>query len=85
MRTLHIENHEIENFIEKRYGQDTQSLWQDFSTFVKVSLSDNYSSITSKEAKRRVESAIKEIDDGKATMLIQETYDKEMKTFMDSL
>jgi len=85
MRTLQIENHEIESFIENRYGQDTQSLWQDFATFVKVSLNDNYPSISSAEAKRRVENALKEIDDGTATMLTQEAYDKEMNAFMDKL
>jgi hypothetical protein len=85
MRTLQIQNQEIENFIDNRYGKDTQSLWQDFSAFVKVSLSDNYPSITTEEAKMRVEIALSEIDSGKATMLTQEAYDTEMKTFMDSL
>ena len=85
MRTLQIENAEIESFIENRYGQDTQSLWQDFAIFVKVSLNDNYPSISAAEAKRRVENALKEIDDGTATMLTQEAYDKEMNAFMDKL
>ena len=85
MRTLQIENHEIESFIEHRYGQDTQSLWQDFATFVEASLNDNYPSISASEAKSRVESALREIDDGTATMLTQEAYDKEMDAFMDKL
>jgi len=85
MLTLQIQNKEIENFIDKRYGTDTQSLWQDFSAFVKVSLADNYPSIDADEAKRRVEKALKEIEDGTATMLSQEAYDKEMQTFMKSL
>jgi 5,10-methylenetetrahydrofolate reductase len=85
MRTLQIENHEIESFIEKHYGQDTQSLWQDFATFVKVSLNDNYPGISASQAKRRVKNALKEIDGGTATMLTQEAYDKEMNAFMDKL
>ena len=85
MLALQIENKEIENFIDKRYGTDTQSLWQDFSAFVKVSLTDDYPSIDADEAKRRVEKALKEIEDGTATMLSQEAYDEEMQTFMKSL
>ncbi|MEA3490500.1 MAG: hypothetical protein U9R27_01225 [Campylobacterota bacterium] len=85
MMTLQIENSEMENFIEKRYGTDTHSLLQDFETFVKVSLSDNYPTITAQEAKSRVEYALKKIDKGQAQMLSQEAYDKEMKLFMDSL
>ena len=85
MLTLQIQNKEIENFIDKRYGTDTQSLWQDFSAFVKVSLTDNYPSIDANEAKRRVEKAIQEIDDDTVTMVSQEAYDKEMQTFMKSL
>ncbi len=41
MKTLQIENQEIEEFISKCYGSDMQSLWQDFATFVKVSLTDS--------------------------------------------
>ena len=85
MLTLQIQNKEIENFIDKRYGTDTQSLWQDFSAFVKVSLTDNYPSIDANEAKRRVEKAIQEIEDDTATMISQEAYDKEMQIFMKSL
>ena len=85
MLALQIENKEIENFIDKRYGTDTQSLWQDFSAFVKVSLTDDYPSIDANEAKRRVEKALKELEDGTATMLSQEAYDEEMQVFMKSL
>jgi len=85
MITLQIENSEMENFIDKRYGKDTQSLLQDFATFVKVSLTDNYPAITPQEAKIRVEDALQEIDAGQAQMLSQEAYDKEMKLFMDTL
>ncbi len=85
MLTLQIQNHEIENFIDMRYGADTQSLWQDFAAFVKVSLTDNYPSIDANEAKRRVDKALKEIEEGTATMISQEAYDKEMQIFMKSL
>ena len=85
MLTLQIQNKEIENFIDKRYGTDTQSLWQDFRAFVKVSLTDDYPSIDANEAKKRVEKALKELEDGTATMVPQEAYDKEMQIFMKSL
>jgi len=85
MLTLKIDNSELESFIKEYYGYDIQDFLKDFTAFVKTSLSDNYPSITSSEAKRRVANAIKEIDEGKAVMLTQEAYDKEMKEFMDSL
>jgi len=85
MKTLQIENIEIESFIDNRYGNDIQSLWQDFSSFVKVSLSDDYASISKKEAKLRVAKAIEEVELGNADMLSQEEYDKEMNTFMKVL
>jgi len=85
MLTLKIDNSELESFIKEYYGYDIQDFLKDFTTFVKTSLSDNYPSITSSEAKRRVANAIKEIDEGKAVMLTQEAYNKEMKEFIDSL
>jgi len=85
MITLQIDNREVENFIKQHYDQDTQSLWRDFTAFMKTSLDDKYPAISQKEAKRRVANALKEIDNGSATMLTQEAYDQEMKTFMDSL
>lgn len=85
MKTLQIESQEIENFISQRYGNDTQSLWQDFATFVKVSLTDGYTSISKQEAKKRVSKAIEEVESGTATMLTQEEYEKEMNVFMKSL
>jgi len=85
MKTLQIENREIENFISHRYGDDMQSLWQDFATFVKVSLTDSYPTISKDEAKQRVSKAIAEIEDNSAKMLSQEEYDKEMNLFMKSL
>ena len=85
MKTLQIENKEIESFIDNRYGNDIQSLWQDFSSFVKVSLSDDYASISKEEAKLRVAKAIEEVELGNADMLSQEEYDKEMHAFMKTL
>ena len=85
MKTLQIENVEIETFIANRYGNDMQSLWQDFSSFVKVSLSDGYDTVTKQEAKERVAQAIEEIESGDADMLSQEEYDKEMHAFMKAL
>lgn len=85
MKTIQIDSQEIENFISQRYGNDTQSLWQDFATFVKVSLTDGYPDISNQEAKQRVAKAIAEVEQGTATMLSQEEYDKEMNAFMKSL
>ena len=85
MLTLQVDNPEIENFIDKHYGVDMQSLLQDFTAFVKVSLSDGYPSISATEAKQRVAKALEEIEQGKATMLSQEAYDNEMQIFMKSL
>ncbi len=85
MMTLEVQNKEIERFIDNRYGNDIQSLWQDFSSFVKVSLSDDYASISKEEAKLRVAKAIEEVELGNADMLSQEEYDKEMNAFMKTL
>ena len=85
MKTLQIENQEMEEFISQRYGGDMQSLWQDFATFVKVSLTDAYPSISKEEAKRRVAKAIEKVEQGKAEMLSQKEYDVEMNEFMKNL
>ena len=85
MKILQIENQEMEEFISKRYGSDTQSLWQDFATFVKVSLTDSYPSISKQEAKRRVAKAIEEVEQGKAEMLSQKEYEAEINEFMKNL
>ena len=100
MLTLQIQNQEIENFIDDRYGKDTQSLWKDFTAFVKVSLSDNYPSITAEEAKRRVDIALREIDeedkkrfrktykgmkDGSVKMFSQDEAKKEIDDFLETL
>jgi hypothetical protein len=85
MKTLQIENQEMEEFISNRYGSDMQSLWKDFATFVKVSLTDAYPGISKEEAKRRVAKAIEEVEQGKAEMLSQKEYDVEMNEFMKNL
>jgi len=85
MKTLQLDNQEIEKFISQRYGSDTQSLWQDFATFVKVSLTDGYPGISKQEAKQRVAKALEEVEQGTATMLSQDEYDKEMNAFMKTL
>jgi hypothetical protein len=85
MKTLQIENQEMEEFISNRYGSDTQSLWQDFATFVKVSLTDAYPSISKEEAKKRVARAIEEVEQGKAEMLTQNEYEADINEFMKNL
>lgn len=85
MKTLQIENQEMEEFISKRYGSDMQSLWQDFATFVKVSLTDAYPSISKQEAKQRVAKAIEEVEQGKAEMLSPKEYEAEINEFMKNL
>ena len=83
--TLQIDDVEIESFIDQRYGMDMQSLLQDFTSFVKASLGDSYPSITADIAQKRVSKALDEIDNGTATMLTQEEYEKEMQVFMQAL
>jgi len=85
MKTLQIENQEMEEFISKRYGSDMQSLWQDFATFVKVSLTDAYPAISKEEARKRVARAIEEVEQGKAEMLTQKEYEADMNEFMKNL
>ena len=85
MKTLQIENQEMEEFISHRYGSDTQSLWQDFATFVKVSLTDAYPSISKEEAKKRVARAIEEVEQGKAEMISPKEYETEINEFMKHL
>jgi ABC-type sulfate transport system substrate-binding protein len=38
MHTIHIDNAELESFINSQYGKDDQSLMADFITFVKTEL-----------------------------------------------
>ena len=85
MLTLQIENQKIEHFVDRYYGEDTQSLWRDFVAFIHVSLKDGYPTISPEEARARVEQALREIDDGQAEMLTAERYEQEMAQFMDRL
>ena len=85
MQTIQINNPEIENFISSKYGDDTQSLLSDFVKFIKISLDNNYPSISKDEAKRRVTQAVEEVKNGIAVLLSQEEYDKDMDEFLKSL
>ena len=85
MQTIQINNPEIENFISSKYGDDTQSLLSDFVKFIKISLDNNYPSISKDEAKRRVTQAVEEVKNGTAVLLSQEEYDKDMDEFLKSL
>ena len=85
MQTIQINNPEIENFISSQYGNDTQGLLSDFVKFVKLSLEDGYPAISKDEAKRRVAQAVEEVKNGKAVLLNQEEYDKDMNEFLKSL
>jgi len=85
MQTIQINNPEIESFIASQYGDDTKSLLSDFVKFVKLSLDDAYPAITKDEATRRVAQAVKEVENGKAVLLSQKEYDKDMDEFLKSL
>jgi len=85
MQTIQINNPEIENFISSQYGDDTQSLLNDFMQFVKLSLDDNYPAISKNEARKRVSQAVEEVKNGQAIFLSQEEYDKDMNEFLKSL
>ena len=85
MQTIQINNMEVESFIASRYGNDTQSLVNDFIKFVKLSLDDGYLAITKEEAKKRVAKSLQDIKSGKAVLLSQKEYDKEIDEFMKTL
>ena len=85
MQTIQINNPEIENFISSQYGNDTQSLLNDFVKFVKLSLDDGYPVISKDEAQKRVAKAVEEVKSGKAVLLSQAEYDDDMNEFMKSL
>ena len=85
MQTIQINNPEIENFISSKYGNDTQSLLSDFVKFVRLSLDDGYPTITKNEARRRVAQAVEEVKNGRAVLLTQAEYDKDINEFMKSL
>ncbi len=85
MQTIQINNPEIEKFISSQYGNDTQSLIDDFVNFVKFSLHDGYPTLSSEEARQRVLQAIDEVKNGSAELLSQDKYDEDMNEFMKSL
>ncbi len=85
MQTIQINNPEIESFLSSQYGNDTQSLLNDFVKFVKLSLDDGYPAITKEEATLRVSQAIEEVKNGSAKLLTQDEYNEDMKEFMKSL
>ncbi|QOY54311.1 hypothetical protein HUE87_10590 [Candidatus Sulfurimonas marisnigri] len=85
MKTIQINNPDIENFISSQYGNDTEGLLSDFVKFVKLSLNDGYPAISKDEAKRRVAKAVEDVKSGEAVLLSQEEYDTDMKEFINSL
>jgi hypothetical protein len=85
MQTIQINNPEIENFLTANYGNDTQSLLNDFVRFVKLSLDDGYPVISNDEVKKRVTQAVDEVKSDKAVLLTQEQYDEEMNDFLRTL
>lgn len=85
MKTIQINNPDIEKFISSQYGNDTESLLNDFVKFVKLSLDDGYPAISQDEARRRIDKAVQEVKSGKAVLLSQEEYDANMNEFMTSL
>ncbi len=85
MQTIQINNPEIESFLSSQYGNDTQSLLNDFVHFIKLSLDDGYTTITKEEATLRVAQAIEEVKNGSANLLTQNEYDEDMKEFMKTL
>ncbi len=85
MQTIEINNPEIENFLSSQYGNDTQSLLNDFVKFIKLSKDDGYPLISKEEVKRRVTQAVYEVENGEAVLLNQKDYDKEINEFLKSL
>ena len=85
MQTIKINNPDIEKFISSRYGNDTESLLNDFVKFVKLSLDDGYPAISKDEAKKRVAKAVEDVKSGEAVLLSQEEYDADMNKFIESL
>jgi hypothetical protein len=85
MQTIRIDNPEAEKFIASRYGNDTNSLVDDFIKFVKLSLDDGYPSISKEEARSRVAKSLQDVRNGNAILLTQEEYDKEIDEFMKTL
>jgi uncharacterized membrane-anchored protein YitT (DUF2179 family) len=85
MITLQINNPDIENFIKSNYGVDKYKLISDFVSFIKNRFDSDRFSITSHEAKQRVEKAMQELENGSAIMLLEDEYNKEMQEFISTL
>ena len=82
MQTIKIE---IEDHIYKKVVDSGVNLQERFKEMIYDFLDDGYPAITTKEAKRRVANAVKDVRDGSATLLTQEEYDKDMDSFLKSL
>lgn len=78
MQTIDIDNPEIESFITSKYGDDTQSLLDDFMKFMKLSLDDGYPVITKEDEKKEVAQAVEEVNSATEKLLGQSEYDDEM-------
>ncbi len=85
MQTIQINNPEIENFLTSNYGNDTQSLLNDFVNFVRLSIDDGYPTISKDEAKKRITKAVEEVKSGDAVLLTQDEYDEDMNEFLKRL
>ena len=82
MQTIKIE---LEDHIYKKVVDSGVNLQERFKEMIYDFLDDGYPAITTKEAKRRVANAVKDVRDGSATLLTQEEYDKDMDSFLKSL
>ena len=82
MQTIKIE---LEDHIYKKVVDSGVNLQERFKEMIYDFLDDGYPAITTKEAKRRVANAVKDVRDGSATLLTQEEYDKDIDRFLKSL
>jgi len=85
MKTIQINNPELEQLISSQYGSDTESLLTDFTKFIKLSFDDGYPSISKEEASKRVHEAIKEVEIGSAKLLSEDEYERDINEFISSL
>ena len=85
MQTIQINNPEIENFLTSNYGNDTQSLLNDFVKFVKLSIDDGYRAISKEEVRERITKAVDEVKSAEAVLLTQDEYDEDMNQFLKRL
>ena len=84
MQTIKIKI-ELEDHIYNKVVDSGVNLQERFKEMIYDFLDDGYPAITTKEAKRRVANAAKDVRDGSATLLTQEEYDKDMDSFLKSL